>query len=264
MFFRKNTDRDARPRRLIIGDVHGHFDTLMRLLDKIAPRESDRLYFLGDLIDRGEKSKEVVDFVIENDHSCILGNHEHMLLKAIGEEEVSEHWLQNWLHSGGAETLIGYDNQIPEEHLAWFKALPNYLDLGDIWLVHAGVDPRVPIQQQTSDQFCWIRDRFHAITKPYFPDKLMITGHTVTFTFPGVKPGKIARGIGWIGIETGAYHPKSGWLTALDLGNQKVYQANVLDKKCRVLPLDRAIVDIDPGQIAARMKKPSRSDREQE
>ncbi len=87
----------------------------------------------------------------------------------------------------------------------WFQSLPAYLDLGDIWLVHAGVQPEYPLEQQTNEQFCWIRNEFHAMTQPYFKDKLIITGHTLTFTFPDVKPGQLARGNGWLDIETGVY-----------------------------------------------------------
>lgn len=257
MFWRKKNPRNSESRRIIIGDVHGHFDALLRLLESIAPDESDSVYFLGDLIDRGNQSKQLVDFVMRNRYRSILGNHEHMLLKAIGSGDISDYWLQNWLHSGGAETLLSYDNHIPEEHIEWFRSLPDYLDLGDIWLVHAGVDPYLPLEQQTREQFCWIRDEFHAATRPYFEDKLIITGHTVTFSFPEVKPGKIARGVGWLDIETGAYHPKSGWLTALDITNRKVYQVHTEQKRVRVLPLEKALATIDPRRIAERLEKKS-------
>ncbi|MFM7786861.1 MAG: serine/threonine protein phosphatase, partial [Microcystis panniformis] len=100
---------------------------------------------------------------------------------------------------------------IPTEHINWFQSLPAYLDLGDIWLVHAGVHPEYPLEQQTNEEFCWIRNKFHTMTQPYFKDKLIITGHTLTFTFPDVKPGQLARGSGWLDIETGVYHPQSGW-----------------------------------------------------
>ena len=131
-----------------------------------------------------------------------------------------------------------------------------YLDLGDIWLVHAGIDPRIPLEQQTSEQFCWIREDFHSIKQPYFEDKLIITGHTITFTMPGIQPGQIAAGQGWLGIETGAYHRNSGWLTALDIDNQKVYQANTQDGRLRTLPLKRAVAGVDMSRIhQRRMRK---------
>ncbi|VEP16986.1 Calcineurin-like phosphoesterase [Hyella patelloides LEGE 07179] len=239
-------------RRIIIGDVHGHYDTLVALLDSIAPDSSDRVYFLGDLIDRGPKSAEVVDFVMKNKYQCLRGNHEEMLLDVVGNGKVSVELYQGWLYSGGHATVTSYDSKIPQEHIDWLKTLPVYLDLEDIWLVHAGIDPRIPLEKQTSEQFCWIREDFHSISEPYFSDKLIITGHTITFTMPGIQPGQIAAGNGWLDIETGAYHRNSGWLTALDINNQKVYQANTQDGRLRTLPLKRAVAGVDMSKIHQR------------
>jgi serine/threonine protein phosphatase 1 len=121
--------------------------------------------------------------------------------------------------------------------------------LGDIWLTHAGVDPSKSVTEQTADQLCWIREEFHSIEKPYFPDKLIIIGHTITFTLPGVSPGKLAQGQGWLDIDTGAYHPRSGWLTALDVTNNLVYQVNIFKNYIRALPLEEAVITVNPGKI---------------
>ena len=242
-------------RRIIIGDVHGHYDTLIALIDSISPNAEDKIYFLGDLIDRGPKSAQVVDFVMKNQYSCLLGNHEEMLLDVVGSGEVSVELYQGWLYSGGHATVASYDNKIPQEHIDWIKNLPLYLDLGDIWLVHAGIAPEIPLSEQTSEQFCWIREHFHRIPEPYFPDKLIIIGHTITFTIPGVEPGKIAKGNGWLGIETGAYHRGSGWLTALDIDSKKVYQANTQDGRLRIIPLAKATSEVDVRKITSRKSR---------
>ena len=240
-------------RRIIIGDVHGHYDCLMNLLEAIAPSSQDQVYFLGDLIDRGPQSSQVVEFVLTNSYTCLLGNHEQLLLDSFVNGKIQDQILQVWLYSGGYATIASYPNsRIPSTHLDWMRTLPTHLDLGDIWLVHAGVDPLIPIAEQTAEQFCWIRDQFHRITNPFFPDKLIITGHTITFTLPNVPPGKIARGQGWLDIDTGAYHRKSGWLTGLDITNEIVYQANVFDNQVRTLPLSEAIAQVQPSKILAR------------
>ncbi|MBW4623121.1 MAG: serine/threonine protein phosphatase [Cyanosarcina radialis HA8281-LM2] len=241
------------PRCIAIGDVHGHYDGLMTLLETIAPTSEDRVYFLGDLIDRGPESARVVKFVKESPYTCLLGNHEQMLLDTIGDGEISGAALQGWLYSGGDATLESYgDEGIPPEDIEWFASLPLYLDLGNIWLVHAGVKPTLPIEEQTSHEFCWIREEFHRMRQPYFPDKLIVSGHTITFTLPGVSPGQLAQGNGWIDIETGAYHPKSGWLTGIDLTNAIVYQVNVHRRRVRQLPFEEATVQVDPFQIRRR------------
>lgn len=240
-------------RRIVIGDVHGHYDTLMTLLDAIAPSGNDQIYFLGDLIDRGPLSSQVVEFVKENGYPCLLGNHEQMVLDILGNSDIHAPSLQAWLYSGGHSTINSYgEDGVTQEHLDWMRTLPTYLDLGDIWLAHAGVNPRLPLERQTADHFCWIRDEFHGMEQPYFPDKVIITGHTITFTLPGVMPGKIAQGQGWLDIDTGAYHPKSGWLTGLDLTNSLIYQVHAFDRKVRKMSLEKSVTRVEPSQLFPR------------
>lgn len=240
-------------RRIVIGDVHGHYEGLMHLLEEIAPSSQDEIYFLGDLIDRGPQSSQVVKFVKDHPYHCLRGNHEQMLLDVLGRGQVQPQALQGWLYSGGHTTVNSYGEAgIPDDHIEWMRSLPTYLDLGDVWLVHAGVHPDLPLAKQTADEFCWIRDEFHSMESPYFPDKLIITGHTITFTLPRVTPGKLAMGHGWLGIDTGAYHPKSGWLTALDLASETVYQVNVHRPKVRKLALHEAVSWVDPQWVGKR------------
>lgn len=239
-------------RRIIIGDVHGHYEGLMTLLEAIAPDKRDQVYFLGDLIDRGPDSARVVNFVQQSPYHCLLGNHEQLMLDSFPNGRPFTPALQAWLYSGGRATVASYGSTgIPLDHLDWMQTLPTYLDLGDLWLVHAGVHPHLPLEQQSTQEFCWIRDEFHSSPRPYFTDKLIITGHTITFTLPKVMPGELAQGNGWLDIDTGAYHPKSGWLTGVDVDRRKVYQVNVFNYSSRVLQLDEAIAKIDPGQVIA-------------
>ncbi|MFN6462259.1 MAG: metallophosphoesterase family protein [Nostoc sp. DedVER02] len=241
---------ETSPRRIVIGDVHGHYEGLMTLLEAIAPTSDDQIYFLGDLIDRGPHSSQVVNFVKRHNYPCLLGNHEQMLLNILTNERTSCPTMQAWLYSGGQATVASYhESSIPDDHLDWFKSLPTYIDLGDIWLTHAGVDPCKSVTEQTADQLCWIREEFHSIEKPYFPDKLIIIGHTITFTLPDVSPGKLAQGQGWLDIDTGAYHPRSGWLTALDVTNNLVYQVNIFKNYIRTLPLEEAVITVNPAKI---------------
>ncbi len=243
-------------RRIVIGDVHGHYEGLMTLLQAIAPQSDDQVYFLGDLIDRGPQSSQVVNFVKDNHYHCLLGNHEQMLLNIFTSKGISNQTMQTWLCNGGRATVASYKKAtIPEDHLEWFLSLPTYLDLGDIWLTHAGVDPSIPLAEQTADQLCWVRNAFHSMKKPYFPDKLIIVGHTITFTLPGVTPGKLAQGAGWLDIDTGAYHARSGWLTGLDITNRLVYQVNVNKLCVRTLPLEEAVTTIDPELIGVERGK---------
>lgn len=232
--------------RFVIGDVHGQFDGLMLLIDRLNLKTDDQVFFLGDLIDRGEQSAAVVNWVMSSGHTCLRGNHEQMCLEAFDSPESPMLW-QGWITNGGSKTLESYgDEGIPEEHLLWMSQLPLYVDLGDVWLVHAGVNPNIPLEYQGASEFCWIREVFHSSQSPYFDHKIIITGHTITFVFPGVQPGQLAKGPGWLDIDTGAYHPKSGWLTALDLDTATVHQANVYSRTVRSLPLEELVVAVEP------------------
>jgi len=237
-------------RRLFIGDVHGHYGGLMRLLDLIKPQTDDAIYFLGDLIDRGPESAQVVDFVIQSGHACLLGNHEDLMLKALCGDRTDSACFR-WTSNGGDTTLESYrDNQaaLLKPHLLWMEVLPTFLDLGDLFLVHAGVHPEMPLEDQIHEEFFWVRGKHCYCKERYFPDKLIINGHTPTFNLPGISVGKIAAGPGWLNIDTGACFTESGWLTGMDFDNKTVYQVDIFNEHCRTLHLKDAIVQI--GDLA--------------
>jgi serine/threonine protein phosphatase 1 len=237
----------ATQRRIIIGDVHGHYTGLMTLLEAISPGNDDQVYFLGDLIDRGPQSAEVVDFVKENAYPSLMGNHEQLLIDSFTQDQINPRCLQAWLYSGGHSTLESYEGKIERllDHVHWMHTLPLYMDLNDLWLVHAGVNPDLPVEGQTSRELCWIRELFHSSPDPYFTDKLIVVGHTITFTLPGLEPGALAQGPGWLDIDTGAYHPRSGWLTGLDITSRQVFQANVFQNCTRTLSLEEATMPVE-------------------
>jgi len=114
----KETTADDRPATYAIGDIHGCLEPLDQLLEKIAPRPEDELVFVGDYIDRGPQSREVVDRLLALPHRCVflMGNHERMLLDFLaGEEE------DIYLENGGRATLASYGgdpDHIPAAHLA--------------------------------------------------------------------------------------------------------------------------------------------------
>jgi serine/threonine protein phosphatase 1 len=193
----------------------------------------------------------VVEFVRHSPYHCVQGNHEQLLLEALAGSQpqggtvnaINSQALYAWLYSGGQSTMASYRRDMPllMEHVQWLRTLPLYIDLGDIWLVHAGLDPDQSVSDQTAEEFCWIRNVFHSNPNAYFADKLIITGHTITFTFPDISPGQLVEGPGWLDIDTGAYHPKSGWLTGVDIDNEQVYQFNVYDHGLRLRSLEESV-----------------------
>lgn len=232
--------------RLVFGDIHGQFNGLMKLVDFINYSADDKLFFLGDLIDRGDHSADVVRWVMQNGHACLRGNHEQMCLDAYQSKKGSLVW-KGWMMNGGTNTLESYgESGVTPEHIDWMQQLPLFIDLGDAWLVHAGLNPNVPLELQGAREFCWIRDEFHSASEPFFDDKIIITGHTITFVFPNVEPGNLVLGKGWLDIDTGGYHPRSGWLSALDLDSATVYQCNTFSNELRVNPLSEITTVIEP------------------
>lgn len=188
-----------------VGDIHGCLDKLERLLAKIDPDPMrDQLIFLGDYIDRGPSSYEVVAYLISlkkrmPETVFLKGNHEEMFLQYLSGIE-----RHLFLTNGGKATLDSYmknkacadESLIPPDHLQFFSALGLYYQTGDYIFVHAGLREGVPLESQKSEDLLWIRDAF--IASDYDFGKRVVFGHT-PFSIPLVQPNKI-------GVDTGAVY----------------------------------------------------------
>lgn len=148
-----------------IGDIHGCYDQLLVLLAKIkahAGRRKYRAIFLGDYVDRGPKSREVVNQVRglvtgrggHGKWSALKGNHEEMFYA--GSQNAD---LEFWIENGGRETLASYEGRQAElqEHAAWLNTLPTWLETEHHVFVHAGLSPRYPLAEQPDEVRMWIR-----------------------------------------------------------------------------------------------------------
>ena len=205
-----------------IGDIHGCYDRLKKLMAKIPIDFShDTLVFIGDYIDRGPHSVEVVDYLIRLQSRIpqvvfIKGNHEDMLDKFISGAD-----RYTYLLNGGQQTLDSYLTKpaqsdsfpIPPDHMAFFKSLRLFYETDKFIFVHAGLRPRVPLESQKTEDLLWIRDKF--ITTRYDFGKRVIFGHT-PLKKPLVEPNKI-------GIDTGAVYGNA--LTCVQLPDLVFYKA---------------------------------------
>lgn len=169
-----------------VGDIHGSYTKLRNLLNHCREHCGEkpfRMVFLGDYVDRGRRSREVVDLLMKTQAEapeaivCLKGNHEDMLLTAAeqgGTDEV--HWLLN----GGDTTLASYGvataADIPSAHLAWFASLPLAISDERRFYVHAGIMPGVPLQEQSKEHALWIREPF--LSDPSDHGLLIVHGHT--------------------------------------------------------------------------------------
>lgn len=166
-------------KRWIVGDIHGCFFTLKTLLKRFEDDyDQNLLVFVGDLIDRGPFSREVVGIVrslVDNKKAiCLRGNHEQMAIDAHKNSADAPLWLYN----GGNECLESYarhENQLKSD-VDWFSTLPLSFQDDDWFIVHAGVNSDFPLSDQTGQDLLWIRNKF-LMDKTDF-GKMVVFGHT--------------------------------------------------------------------------------------
>lgn len=224
-------------RAYAIGDIHGRLDLLDEILAAIEkdirhkPSRRVLLVFVGDLIDRGPASAQVIERLRTYRHRHVktvflLGNHEEVLLRILGGDASM---IAKWCTFGGAECLESYGvnyrefskleeeealeavrTAIPKEHVEFLESFLDTCRFGDYLMVHAGVRPGVELEEQRQSDLRWIRE-------PFLLDHtdhgfMVVHGHTIT---PEIdqQPNRI-------GIDTGAY--QTGVLTALAIeGNDR-------------------------------------------
>jgi len=168
-----------------IGDVHGSLGKLRKLIAKCRKHADGRpmqFVFLGDYIDRGPQSRDVIRSVIELQSEpraqvvALKGNHEAIALAVIDGALPAE----DWLSEGGAATLESYgvDNarELPADHVQWLRSLPLSYDDGRRFFVHAGIDPEKPLAEQDAFDLVWIREPFLSDNRDY--GRLIVHGHT--------------------------------------------------------------------------------------
>ena len=204
-----------------IGDIHGRFDLMQELVSDIRrdlkqdPPKRTIEIFLGDYVDRGPQSREIIDWLIQtppisDQRICLLGNHEDMLLQAIEDPAA----MRNWLYNGGGETLLSYGVSVrgvsssarltdlqqlfraslPGPHLQFFASLRRMVDFAPYLFVHAGIRPGRPIEDQDPEDLVWIREPFLHSDADF--GRVVVHGHT-----PAMHP-EIRRNR--INIDTGA------------------------------------------------------------
>lgn len=217
-------------RAYAVGDVHGRLDLLNEMLSLIEadlaarPKAKNVIVFLGDLIDRGPESAQVVERLRLYSPSqaqtvFLMGNHEEVMLRVLDGDAAL---LGDWLKFGGAECVRSYGvdpaelkemdqksaiellkRAVPEEHLDFLGSFADTLSFGSYLFVHAGIRPGVTLADQEQKDLRWIRSPFLDTDRDH--GFIVVHGHTIT---PQVEECGNR-----IGLDTGAY--RSGLLTAL-------------------------------------------------
>lgn len=221
----------AGERAYVVGDIHGRLDLFAPLVEAIeaddaaSPTQGNTtVILLGDLIDRGPHSAQVVDLARRWQQSrkvrILAGNHEEMFLESFNDRSV----LRQFVRHGGRETILSYGidedvyNQtsldelqelmqqvVPAADREFLASFEEYIELGDYLFVHAGIAPEIPLSDQQRHDMIWIRESF--LRYPHAHSHVVVHGHTI---FDDVDEQHNR-----IGIDTGAF--KSGKLTALVL-----------------------------------------------
>jgi serine/threonine protein phosphatase 1 len=220
----------------VVGDIHGRADLLKQVLAGIdadiaaypAPRVIQ--VFLGDYIDRGQQSREVLDILISRTQYhqmvCLKGNHETYVPDFLRDPAM----LDQWRYFGGLETLVSYGvvpsinadqeeqlalaealrRALPESHRRFLSNLKPSFACGDYFFAHAGVRPGIPLSKQHERDLLWIREDFLLHEEGF--GKIVIHGHTPVKE-PDIRANRI-------NIDTGAY--ATGRLTCLVLEGEQM------------------------------------------
>jgi len=204
-----------------IGDIHGRADLLRTMLAKINTDRTRRpvnrpiMLFIGDYVDRGPSSREVLDILLEyrdvSESIFLKGNHETFISRFLKEPAV----LNEWRLCGGLETLLSYGlkpsfnpdererkklseefaGAIASDHLAFLNSLQLSFRCGDFLFVHAGIRPGVPLADQAEEDLLWIREDFLGSKAPF--EVFVVHGHTPVRA-PEMWPNRL-------NIDTGAF-----------------------------------------------------------
>lgn len=200
-----------------VGDVHGMFDQLRETVswiedDSARAGLAAHVVFLGDYVDRGEASPDVLDFLAAGpgrSHdvwTCLMGDHDRMMLEALSSPSDVEA-RETWLANGGYETLEGYGIDrytpfdeaaaaVPSEHVAFLRGLRPYHATQTHIFVHAGLRPGTGIQTQSFEDMLSIRGPFLDVEVDH--GRIVVHGHTPAAKGPDLLPHRI-------NLDTGCY-----------------------------------------------------------
>ncbi|MDY0344903.1 MAG: metallophosphoesterase family protein [Lentimicrobium sp.] len=215
-------------RLLAVGDIHGCFDSFREMVEnRIKLQKSDKLILLGDYIDRGYKSKEVIDYIMElteNGYDVIplRGNHEVMLLDAYEDEENFELWFIN----GGITTLKSFNINsifdIDPKYITFFRELQYFYSYEDFLFVHAGFDNFAA--NPFTDYYAMTWESREYYDNPILKNKTIIHGHKTITSYACEVSILKSRKV--INIDTGCVYKHLdgyGKLTAYDCNARKTF-----------------------------------------
>lgn len=204
--------------------MHGCYHTLLKLVKKL-PSDA-QLIFVGDLCDKGNFSKDVIEFVINNNYPCVKGNHEHLFEKYIldvVEKGVPSSWSDD-KRVGGGVCIQSYKDDVAliKKHLTWISKLPMYLELENYFITHAfALELYKNRDKQEYQNDLFLKRYYEDTIEPSIDEEIInVFGHCV---FDEVQAGKK-----FFCLDTGC--SGGGSLSALRLESHEIIQ-EVMDTR---------------------------------
>ena len=208
-------------RTIVVGDIHGCFDELLDLLEVLKLKSGDRVIAVGDLVTKGPKNREVLDlFISDRRFSSVVGNHDRIIRQKLRGEPVRLNKDQR--------TVLKQLGPAPERYAEFLRSLPFTIDLGSHLVVHAGLRPGVPLEQQMASDMTEIRTMgadppkrrglpWYAV---YRGPQTILFGH-----WPARQPRRAAAAIG---LDTGCVYGNQ--LTAFIIETDELISVPARDK----------------------------------
>ena len=173
-------------RILAISDIHGNYYKLQELLDKVQyDNTKDKLILLGDYIDRGQepmKTLFLVDELVKNGAIALIGNHDSMFLDLLETDQINNALYNEYYYRlGSIQTIIDYKHLPILKRMKVKQILKNllpYYQLDNYIFVHAGVNSKLPLEDNDFHDLIWIREDFY--NEKAYDNKIIIFGHTTT------------------------------------------------------------------------------------
>lgn len=201
-------------RVFVATDIHGENEHFRKALKQIGLKKTDKLFLLGDLIDRGIDSKGVLDtiFLLLDsgfDITCLIGNHEQMLLDAF--EDVNK--LNLWLINGGDQTLSSFltssIEKIPLKYIKLLKSFKYYHEFEQFILVHAALNMNIDNPYSDLKTLVWERKPFDFLNKKWLGERTIVHGHNPTTQSSIENSLRVNSPI--LSIDNGVYMDKEGY-----------------------------------------------------
>lgn len=210
-------------RTLVMSDIHGMADELFLLLDGIRYKHTeDHLIVLGDYIDRGPNSKDILDYFIKlkkiaGEKLLLLrGNHEDLCIKAFHDKPAYGHDAASlWVENGGGATLKSFGKANLTEYISFMEKLPVFAEMDEYIFVHGGVNPGLQLSHTDPEDLLWTRNYAAHIS-----GKTVVVGHSVKPEVTFLPDAKT------LCVDTGAFtgmYGRGGRLSVVDLTDNMIH-----------------------------------------